>query len=223
MDEENKEQPKRISDNEFPIGTPRVVDDVDDFEKAPDELFTETREAIFTVNRNKIYPNAACVRMLPDVEYVEILINREKKMMALKPCDELTSGGYRWSKEKNGKRYPVPRTGLPFVILLCQAMDWNAKDRYQIKGKVTTNSKGETLVSFDLYFNKRYERPEAEEGQKRRDRYVNGWNGHFGPTYAECKRTMRVNTFNGYTVLSEESESKPGESEGVNGGVQPAD
>lgn len=48
-----------------------------------------------TVNVDKIGVNTACVRLMPDVEYVQILVNRKEKKLLLKPCDEIEITGYR--------------------------------------------------------------------------------------------------------------------------------
>ena len=47
--------------------------DLDDYEIVSAEFFAQVREPAFTINVNKITANAACVRMLPDVDYVKIL------------------------------------------------------------------------------------------------------------------------------------------------------
>ena len=67
--------------------------DLDDYEIVSAEFFAQVREPAFTINVNKITANAACVRMLPDVDYVKILVNQKEKKLVLKPCDELDISG----------------------------------------------------------------------------------------------------------------------------------
>ena len=109
--------------------------DLDDYEIVSAEFFAQVREPAFTINVNKITANAACVRMLPDVDYVKILVNQKEKKLVLKPCDELDISGYKWARMKDGRRYASQRTGEPFVLIICKLMGWNPDYRYKILGK----------------------------------------------------------------------------------------
>ena len=110
--------------------------DLGEYEIVRPEFFAHVKEPALTVNVDKIGVNAACVRLMPDVEYVQILVNRKEKKLLLKPCDEVEITGYRWERTKNGKRYPSQRTGEPFVLTLCKIMDWNPDYRYKVLGKM---------------------------------------------------------------------------------------
>ena len=94
--------------------------DISEFEIVSPEFFSQIKEPSFTVNVNKVYVNAACVRMLPDVEYVRILVNRKRKQVVFEPSDEMDIKAYRWSRDKDGKRYASQRTGNVFVMMLCE-------------------------------------------------------------------------------------------------------
>ena len=96
--------------------------DIDDFEIVSPEFFSQVKEPSFTVNVNKVYVNAACVRMLPEVEYVKILVSRRRKQVVFEPSDEMDIEAYRWSRLKDGKRYASQRTGNMFVMMLCKMM-----------------------------------------------------------------------------------------------------
>lgn len=86
---------------------------------------------------DKIGVNTACVRLMPDVEYVQILVNRKEKKLLLKPCDEIEITGYRWGRTKDGKQVSLPAGQENFLILtLCEIMDWNPDYRYKVLGKM---------------------------------------------------------------------------------------
>ena len=123
--------------------------DLGEYEIVRPEFFAHIKEPALTVNVDKIGVNAACVRLMPDVEYVQILVNRKEKKLLLKPCDEIEITGYRWGRTKAGKRYPSQRTGEPFVLTLCKIMDWNPDYRYKILGKMV-RANGQALIAFDL-------------------------------------------------------------------------
>lgn len=183
--------------------------DLDDYEIVSAEFFAQVREPAFTINVNKITANAACVRMLPDVDYVKILVNQKEKKLVLKPCDELDISGYKWARMKDGRRYASQRTGEPFVLIICKLMGWNPDYRYKILGK-KNKANGEDVLVFDLTVAQVFEKPTPGENGKgsRRAIMPAGWNGSFGPKFGENKRTLQVDTFSGYTVFSIKGDKK---------------
>ena len=183
--------------------------DLDDYEIVSAEFFAQVREPAFTINVNKITANAACVRMLPDVDYVKILVNQKEKKLVLKPCDELDISGYKWARMKDGRRYASQRTGEPFVLIICKLMGWNPDYRYKILGK-KNKANGEDVLVFDLTVAQVFEKHAPGENGKgsRRAIMPAGWNGSFGPKFGENKRTLQVDTFSGYTVFSIKGDKK---------------
>ena len=193
------------------------------------EFFSHIQEPTLTVNVDKIGVNAACVRLMPDVEYVQILVNRAEKKLLLKPCSEIEITGYRWGKNKGGKRYPTQRTGEPFVLTLCKIMDWNPDYRYKVLGRLV-RTKGDMVVAFDLTESQCFPKTITKDGKKvssRRALFAEQWNGKFGPTYAESRGTLQVDTLAGYTVFSikgNQVEAKTSTSEKVDdGSMRPVD
>ena len=177
--------------------------DISEFEIVSPEFFSQIKEPSFTVNVNKVYVNAACVRMLPDVEYVRILVNRKRKQVVFEPSDEMDIKAYRWSRDKDGKRYASQRTGNVFVMMLCEMMGWDPDYRYKIIGRLM-RSWGHSLIVFDLTTYNCYPKAVSEDskgGVRKKTVFpLDKWNGRFGPTYAESKRLLQVNTFDEYTV-----------------------
>lgn len=178
----------------------------------PGELFPQICEATFTVNVRESYANTACVRLLPDTDYVQYLIDDEAQMFGLLPCDRLDSHAFRWSRIKNGKRVPVHRTGKDFVLVICKIMDWNPNDRYKILGQLTeVEYKGQKVpvVSFDLRYKKQYKKSKQEGGKST---IVRDWVEMLGPVLEENDRSLRVSSINNYSVMSAENK-KPASSE----------
>lgn len=157
-----------------------------------------------TVNVDKIGVNTACVRLMPDVEYVQILVNRKEKKLLLKPCDEIEITGYRWGRTKDGKRYPSQRTGELFVLTICELMDWNPDYRYKVLGKMV-QANGKALIAFDLTSSECFPKVVNRDGKKissRQSVFAERWSGKFGPTYSESRRSLAVKTFDNYTVIT---------------------
>lgn len=192
---ENAVQTAMLGEDEIDLG---------EYEIVRPEFFAHIKEPALTVNVDKIGVNTACVRLMPDVEYVQILVNRKKKKLLLKPCDEIEITGYRWGRTKDGKRYPSPRTGEPFVLTLCKIMDWNPDYRYKVLGKMV-RANGQALIAFDLTSSECFPKVVNRDGKKvssRQSIFAEQWSGRFGPTYSESCRSLEVKTFEDYTVIT---------------------
>ncbi len=177
--------------------------DLDDYEIVSAEFFAQVKEPAFTVNVNKVTPNAASVRLLSHADYVKIMVRQDEKKLVLKPTDEYDLNGYKWVRVKDGKRYPSQRTGEPFVLFLCEVMNWNPDYRYKILGK-RMFSKGVAILVFDLTVAQPFPKgtPGVDGKPERRSGLLEGWNGSFGPRYGDNQRSLQVDTFEGYTVFS---------------------
>lgn len=205
-----KTKEKEISDDRKLIRNEDIFDtreevSLDDYEIIRPEFFAHLREPAFTVNVDKVYVNTACVRLLPDVDFIQILINQQEKKLLLLPCDDTDITGYRWVKTKNGKRYATQRIGEPFVLTLCKIMDWNPDYRYKILGRLV-HSKEKTLLAFDLTTYECFPKKITADGKRissRRSLFTSEeWDGKFGPKFSESRRFLQVDTFDGYTVIS---------------------
>ena len=78
----------------------------EDFQVVRREFFAHVREPSITFNDSKFYVNSACLKKFPNAMYVQVLIDRESKILALKPCQEMTRDSFQWCREVKGKREP---------------------------------------------------------------------------------------------------------------------
>ena len=123
-------------------------------------------------------------------------------LLLLVPCSEYVVQGYKWAREKDGKRYATTRTGVPFVLSICQMMGWDPNQRHRIPGKLI-NSNGVEMMSFDLMAAKHFSKPAGQKGASRSQIIFTGdWDGHFGPKFTEGRRTLQVDKFDELTVWS---------------------
>ena len=60
----------------------------DGFQVVRGEFFAHLFEPSITFNKCKVYVNMACIKKLPNVEYVQILVNSEEMKLAIKTCNE---------------------------------------------------------------------------------------------------------------------------------------
>ena len=189
----NHEQPENIPMNP------------DDFEVVRIEFLAHIREPSFTFCDGKIGVNTACVRRLPDVDYVQLLVNAKEKKLAVRPAQEEDIFSFQWvTTTKSGKRHPRQVTGRIVFMKVFDMMGWNPDYRYKIVGKLV-RANGELLYLFDLNDRQTFERSMDEDGKRKTSRkpvFPAEWKDHFGIPFSEHRKALQINLFDGYTVFS---------------------
>lgn len=179
------------------------------------EFFAHISEPSITFNLNKVAVNQASINKLPNVDYVLFLVNREKKMLVLRPCDEDTKDCYKWARvNKHGKRVPKQSACTIFFAMLNDLMGWERQNRYKILGKMI-KSNGERLLVFDLNNSEVYKRIIIEGEKPRTSRkpiFPAEWQNSFGLSVEEHEKALQVDIFDGYAVIG----VKPPEEGGSN-------
>lgn len=176
----------------------------DDFEVVRIEFLAQIREPSFTFSDGKIGVNTACVRRLPDVEYVQLLINSKERKFAIRPAREEDIFSFQWVNTKKGKRFPKQVTGRIFFMKVFDMMGWNPDHRYKIVGKLV-RANGELMFQFNLNDGQAFERSVGEDGKRKTSRmpvFPAEWKDHFGIPFSEHKKALQINLFDGYTVFS---------------------
>ena len=178
--------------------------DFDGFQVVRREFFAHVREPSVTFNNCRFYPNTACINRFPDVDHVLVMVNKDSKVLALKPCQAETRDSYNWCSSSKGKRKPKQITCKLFTAILFNMMDWNPDHRYKIMGK-TIHANGEYLIAFDLTATEVYQRIGAN-GEKAKTSKVPSfpeeWQGQFGLPYSEHQKSMQINIMDGYAIYS---------------------
>ena len=122
-----------------PSNQMEVIDDdsfsYDGYQVVRGEFFAHIYEPSFTFNNYKVSVNTACIKKLPDVEYVQILVNPIEKKLAVRPCREEEKDSFRWCSSGK-KRSPKQITCRIFFAKVISLMDWNPNYRYKILGKL---------------------------------------------------------------------------------------
>ena len=168
------------------------------------EFLAHLHEPSFTFNDGKVGVNAACVRRLPEVDFIQILINRKTQMLVVKPCDEFALFSFRWCTVRGGKRIPRQVTGRLFYMKVCDMMNWNPDYRHKIIGKLC-KANGEFIFAFDLKAVSTYERTFTDDGKRKTSRtpvLPAEWKDQFGIPYEEHHKALQINMFDGYALFS---------------------
>ena len=173
------------------------------FQVVRGEFFAHMYEPSITFNNCKVSLNTACIKKLPEVEYVQILVNPETMKLAVRPCNEDDKDSFLWCNNKNGKRKPKQITCRLFFAKLVSLMGWNPNYRYKMLGKII-KSGDEFLILFDLNATEMYQRTVKDNGKIRTSRtpiFPAEWQDQFGLPVEEHQKLLQVNIFDGYTVF----------------------
>lgn len=177
--------------------------DLGEFQVVRREFFAHIREPSITLVDFKVGVNQACLTKFPNTNYAQVLINREKKILALRPCEEGARDSFLWCNPSGGKRKPKLTSCKIFFAKIFSLMGWNPQYRYKILGKLI-RSKGEYLLAFDLTATEVYQR--IKDGEKvkmsRTPVFPEEWQHQFGMPYSQHQQTMQINIFDGYAVYS---------------------
>lgn len=189
------EIPETISDDEEAF-------DYHGYQVVRREFFSHINEPSITFNNCKIGVNRACVCKLPDVDFVQILVNPNTKKLAIRPCTEGEKDAFAWSNTTHGKKQPRQITCKLFFAMVVQLMDWNPDYRYKMLGKLIRANE-DYLFVFDLSSVEIYQRT-FTEGEKPKTARVPvfpaGWKGQFGLPIEEHRKSLQINILDGYAV-----------------------
>lgn len=176
------------------------------------EYFAHLREPAIILQDYKIKLNTACLRKLPDMEYVQMLVNQETKKLAARPCQE---------SEKDSIAIKTPRgnpravTGRLFYAKLFTLMDWNPDYKYKILGKLVQGN-DDAILLFDLTAPQIFRREIISDGKVKTSRtpiFPESWKNQFGLPVEEHRQQLATNQFQGFTVFGVKDERNEEETE----------
>lgn len=174
----------------------------DGYQVVRGEFFAHLFEPSVTFKDAKVSVNAACLNKLPNVTFVQFLVNPNEKKLAVKPCDEELKDSFSWaSRNTAGKRKPRQISCEMFFAKVMKLMGWNPQYRYKVLGKLI-RTKNDTLFVFDLTSAETYKRKNPESGDiDRKAYYPDDWMEHFGVPVSEHQDLTLVSIFDDYTVF----------------------
>ena len=193
--------------------------DFDGYQVVRREFFAHIREPSICFNNYKFYANAACLNKFPETDSIQVMVNKDDKILAIRPCEEGARDSYNWCSLSNGKRKPRAITCKLFFAKICSLMDWNPNHRYKMLGRVI-HANGEYLLAFDLNSPEIYQRI-FKEGEKPKTSRVpvfpGEWQDQFGLPYNEHQQSMQINIFDGYAIYAIQDNSNVKEEKTDNG------
>lgn len=182
--------------------TENIFFDYDGYQVVRGEFLSRTGVPEICFDGIRLSVNTVCLKKMPDVRYVQFLVNSSERKLALRPCSEDDRDSFPWCNMKNNKRIPRKIVCRLFIAKLAELMSWRLDKKYRIIGTLfKTNS--ERIMLFDL--------KSAEEqccSRKKGEMKDTGkkyclpdeWKDHFGLTVKEHEMSITVNLFEDYTV-----------------------
>lgn len=181
----------------------------DGYQVVRGEFFAHLFEPSVTLNNEKVSVNAACIRRLPQTDYVQFLVNPTEKKLAVKPCSEDTKDSFCWSTcGTDGKKRPKTISCKIFFAKVMKLMGWNPNYRYKILGKLI-RANNDNLFVFDLSCAETYQKRNSDgENTSRKALYPEAWKEQFGVPVNEHQDTVLISIFDDYTVFKIEKEEE---------------
>ena len=202
------------TDEELSLGSSYDVDNsfsYNGFQVVRGELVCDRQEPTISFNNNQFYVNTVCIKKLPETDYVQILINKNQNILAIRPCDEDDRDAFLWRtiSRKTGKRQPKHITARIFTAMLFEHMGWNNHNRYRLIGKLK-EAHGIKIFVFDLTSYKAFSKTTDSETNRIAKIAIlpYEWQGQFGLSVEEHDRSLEVTTFKNFAVI-DIKDSKP--------------
>lgn len=205
------EQPVESSSGDLNLPPPAdddiIYDDnfsYDGFQVVRGEYFYHRNEPCITISDFKLTFNASCLRKVPNVDFVMVLINPDTKMMVIRPATDDVKDSFIW---KTASNKPKSITCRIFYAKILELMEWDSECRYKLIGKLVKRQ-DEYLFVFDLKAYEAYQRsitvtPEGKEKRttSRRPLYPEEWKNQFGLPVDEHRKRLHLNIYDGYAVF----------------------
>ena len=180
----------------------REVDrfDFEGYEVVRREFFSKANCPAITIKYGSITFNIRAIRKLRECQFVQILINPEKKLMIVKPCEEDEKDSLQCSRvDPHGRVVPRTITGKIFTAQLYKDMNWSIESTVKILGTLNT-CQDERIFIFDLSNAEAYLHLADPSGESKRRKRVpfmpEHWQGSYGVSYEESQNQI-VTTFEG--------------------------
>jgi hypothetical protein len=185
-----------MSENIIPEGGLLSREELNGFEYVRTEFVTAVFNAKITLNYDNFTCNAACVRLFPESEYIQILANRTKQRLLIWACDKNDKHAVKWSIIKNNK----PKTRNVRAKILCakiyKMMNWDINNRYKILAVHQKLDELEfivfNLIECEIYVPEDLVSDDGTIKRNRRRVFPIDWENTFGIPFIDFKSTYET-------------------------------
>mgnify|MGYP001045504595 FL=1 len=170
-----------------------IVSDLAGYQVTRAELFSHAYEPSITIWPTQIRFNMACLRRLPGVTHIQILIHPEQRRLIIRPCLPDTPDSLRWAKSKGGKELSNRNMLCKiFAAKVFDLMKWDLDYRYKMLGRTAVYQEEILflfkLTDFELFLG----------GKKRRSYLPGEWRDYFGTPAESHEEQYKIDLADGY-------------------------
>jgi len=108
------------------------LDDLKGLEVVRTEYTSSVFRPKVNINLSSISFNKACVLLLPGVQYVNILIDRDKKRIIVLPVNQFAKDAIRWCNIRDGEIRRRDCSAKKFGEKMYTMMEWIKENRYRV-------------------------------------------------------------------------------------------
>lgn len=117
------------------------------FELVTKEYHSVKADPVITFKKDEFYVNAVAIQALPDVNHVQLLVNKKERKLILKPANVSEKDCLRWCFGSKRSAAHIPCK--IFWGKLADLLGWDAYHRYRCTGELIELS-GMKVLMFDL-------------------------------------------------------------------------
>jgi len=200
-----------IIENEIPIGGLLSLDELNQAQVIMPEFTAPTFKPKVTLNYKNIIFNSSCVRLFPKTEYVQLLVDNNKRRMIALPCGQNDIGVVRWSSIKKGILQSRDIKAEIACAKIFRMMEWDITYRYKVMA-VYQDLGGVELTVFNfadctMLVPEEVPSKDGKTITKRHTVYPLEWEKLFGPTYGEHRKQYETD-IRSYHLLYDEYADK---------------
>lgn len=123
--------------------------DLRKFEVARSQFFDTVHKMCVTFSPENIQFSTDCVRKFDKVLYIEMLVNPNENLFAVRPCLKEVRNAVQWAKPNNGIYYTRSISGAAYIKTLYELFGWNTGYKYRVRG-IRRQKDDEILMIFDM-------------------------------------------------------------------------
>lgn len=200
--------------------------DLRNFEVARSQFFDTTNKICVTFSLKNIQFSTECIRKFEKIEYVEMLVNPNEKLFAVRPGSEKTRNVIQWGKARNNLYCSRNISCAAYSKTLYELFDWNPEYKYRVRG-IRRQKDDEILLIFNMNETEIFisqiiseEEPSDEQLPKDLMPFTNGpnkdivaypptWANSFGNNYYSQSQTKELAMLNEENEWKAKEEGKP--------------
>ena len=135
--------------NNIPVGGIHSLQELYESELVRSEFLSPTFQAKVTFQYSSLTFNAASVRLFPDTQFIQVLVDKKGRRIFALPGEEHSPCRLKWCTVKNGKNQSRNCLAKITCAKVYDMMEWIPENRYKIMA-VYQEIEGVRLIVFNL-------------------------------------------------------------------------